>query len=62
MGAEYQSMLKDATVLALIGKEKITFEDIKTTAKNAMKNLPNATVVGFSYQFYKAHKACHNIA
>jgi predicted Zn-dependent peptidase len=61
MGNQYSEILKDSTVLALLDKDKITMDDIKTSLKNAFKNLPNATIVGFSYQFYKAHQACHNI-
>lgn len=61
MGSEYRQMLKDSTILALMGQEKITVAKIKQSLKNAYKNLPNATIVGFSYQFYKAHKSCYNI-
>lgn len=61
MGATYKQMLYDSTVLALLNKDKITFNDIKKVVGNAFKNAPKATIIGFSYQFYKAHRSCHNI-
>ncbi|WP_020008058.1 hypothetical protein [Salinicoccus albus] len=60
IGASYKQIAQDATtVLALLNNPNWTWSDLKEVVKNAAKNLPNATIIGLSYQIYKAHKACY---